>query len=128
MIPLLLAATLSTGVIAIDGDTLKLRDGTSLRLETINAPDHPRSAPCRTHKPGYVSDDAKAEAARAALQALITGRAVRWHPVDADRCRKGWQFGDTYGRAIIHASAGGVDLAKAMLAKGLVARMRGCRK
>ena len=79
MILFTLALTLSTGVIASDGDTLKLADGSTLRLEAIQAPDYPKSPPCKARKAGYVCDAEKADAARAYLQSLITGRAVRWH-------------------------------------------------
>lgn len=118
----LLAAVLSLGVVATDGDTLKMVDGTKLRLVDIQAPDYLKSLPCRERRSGYVCDDAKAKAAGDYLNRLIAGKAVRWTLVDADACVAGMQFGDRYGRAVVRAKVGGVDLSKAMIQAGHATR------
>jgi micrococcal nuclease len=106
VIILTLAATLCT---ATDGDSLRC-NGKSLRLLAINAPDFTRSPPCRQRRPGYICDNALADAAKRHLARTIRGKAITWRVVDYDR----------YRRAVVLAWADGRLIQCSMLASATV--------
>lgn len=89
----------------IDGDTLRLKDGKSVRLIGLNAPEiRHRGRPAEPY----------AESARRRLQALV----------DADdgyvRLHRGQQAQDNYGRMLAHAfDRQGRNLEAVLLAEGL---------
>ena len=89
----------------VDGDTLRLKDGRSVRMIGLNAPE--------TGKQGQ-SDEPYAVAARKRLQALVAqsdGRVGLW---------VGKQAQDRYGRTLAHVfGADGSNLEARLLADGL---------
>ncbi|UVE18255.1 thermonuclease family protein [Pseudomonas sp. LS44] len=89
----------------VDGDTLKLSDGRSVRLIGVNAPELAHHG--RTTEPF-------AEAARRQLQALVDGNQQRVS------LRVGEQPRDHYGRTLAHAyDARGRNFEAALLEAGL---------
>ena len=89
----------------VDGDTVRLKDGRSVRMIGLNAPE--------TAKKGH-SDEAYAVAARQRLQALVTASDGHLGLV-LGRERK-----DHYGRTLAHLyGADGENLEAQLLAEGL---------
>ena len=86
---------------AIDGDTLRC-DGERYRLLAIDAPE---LGPCRQ---GRVCVEGDPVASKSALAEMISGHQVEMTIVGKDR----------YGRALVTARAGGVDLSCAMIRAG----------
>lgn len=61
-----------------DGDgPLRCANGVKVRVAGVQSPDFERAEPCRTRKPGYVCDDAKAEAARRITHRLTYRKTLR---------------------------------------------------
>jgi endonuclease YncB( thermonuclease family) len=93
----------------IDGDTLRLADGTLVRLAAIEAPKRPLGGSTATPWP-------PADAARAALAALVAGRTVTLATIDPQS--------DRYGRLRAHLGlADGSWLQAVLVGRGL-ARVR----
>lgn len=89
----------------VDGDTLRLADGRSVRLIGLNAPERARDG--RPTEPF-------AEAARQRLQALVAANAGRVG------LRQGEPARDHYGRTLAHVyDAAGRNLEAQLLAEGL---------
>ena len=87
----------------IDGDTLDL-DGTRYRINGIDAPEAGQK--CKTERG---KNWACGDAATHALYALTNGQTVRCETLATD----------SYGRDIARCSAGGKDLAAAMVQQGM---------
>lgn len=65
-----------------DGDgPIHCANGVAIRIAGIQAPDFESASPCRQHKPGYVCDDAKAEASRLILMHLIYRQTLVCEPL-----------------------------------------------
>lgn len=96
----------------VDGDTIACADRTRLRLYGIDAPEMPGH--CRR---GRICAPGNPFASRESLRRLA-GTAVSYRIVDADRCRRGFQPFDRYGRRIAEVYARGVDLSFVQLKRG----------
>jgi endonuclease YncB( thermonuclease family) len=97
VIALLLCASAYT----VDGDTIGCANQpTHIRLLGIDAPDKTSSAPCRGHYGDHVCDDAKAAAATASMQHILSTGVVKLNPVTHDR----------YGRLVAQVFVGRRDL------------------
>jgi micrococcal nuclease len=100
-----------------DGDSIRCQDGTRLRLAGIDAPE---MSPCRR---GRICAPGNAVASRDNLRRLA-GRSVRYRIVDANLCRAGFQATDHYGRRVVRAYVGGIDLSRAQLRGGFAVAWR----
>jgi len=119
VIEILAAAVFACSPVEIvDGDGLRCA-GIAVRLAAIDAPDHPNSRKCRgaSKWPRWCDAD-RARASKAALAALVRGRAVSCVVVDASPFRDGFQRTDRYGRPVVRCSVGGRDLSAAQLTSG----------
>lgn len=112
MAPLLLCIVASV----YDGDTIRCADGARLRLAAIDAPEIrcPRKKVCAPGDP---------KASRNNLRRMA-GTSIRYRIVDANKCRRGFQATDPFGRRVVQAFAGGVDLSKAQLSGGFAISWR----
>lgn len=88
----------------IDGDTVELKGGAEVRLVGIQAPKLPLGRASVTKWP-------LADAAKAALEALVRGRDVT--------LAYGDRRGDRHGRQLAHVAVGGVWVQGEMLRQGL---------
>lgn len=71
-----------------DGDgALRCRNGHKVRVAGVQAPDYARAEPCRTRKPGYVCDDAKAAASQRVAARLTLHQRLSCQPVDRSYSR-----------------------------------------
>ncbi len=105
-----------------DGDNIRC-GGVEMRLAGIDAAELPGSPKCRPPVPAKADcNPAHAFAARAALRQLVRGKRVTFRIVDASPFIAGFQASDRFGRPVVRAFAGGVDLSEAMLASGKAAR------
>ena len=114
--PLLLCLVASVS----DGDSIRCQDGTRLRLAGIDAPE---MSHCRR---GRICAPGDPRASRDNLRRLA-GASIRYRIVDANLCKRGFQATDHYGRRVVRAFVGGVDLSKAQL-RGGFAMIWECRK
>lgn len=85
-----------------DGDTLRCRDGTRVRLAGIDAPELPGH--CRQGRQCVTGD---AAASRRALAQLASGRSLT--------CRS---VGTSYDRIVAFCQSNGVDLSCAQIRRG----------
>lgn len=102
---LLLATFLCTVVSVHDGDTLRCRDGTRVRLEAIDAPEVGECPRYRSCAPG------DALASRRALSVMVMGRTIRCTAT-----------GRSYGRVLAWCQANGTDVSCAMVRGGFAIR------
>lgn len=116
MLDLLLCAVAAV----TDGDSIRCKDGTRLRLAGIDAPE---MSLCRR---GRICAPGDPKASRDNLRRLA-GPSIRYRIVDANQCRRGFQATDPYGRRVVRTYAGGVDLGRAQLQGGFAIRWE-CRK
>lgn len=100
-----LAAFLCSVIAVHDGDTLRCRGGTRVRLEAIDAPEVGECPRYRTCAPG------DALASRRALRRMALGKTIR--------CQGD---GHSYDRIVAWCAAGGVDLSCAMYRGGYAVR------
>lgn len=71
-----------------DGDgPIHCRNGVSIRVAGIQAPDFETAPPCRTHRPDYVCDDRKAAAARDIVWRLVWRTTLTCAPLDRSHAR-----------------------------------------
>jgi endonuclease YncB( thermonuclease family) len=111
---ILAAALLSCSVAYVyDGDQIRCRDGVTLRLAGIDAPEFR----CRKRRCAPGDPIASRDALR-----RLAGARVRYRVVDADRCVPGFQAADRYGRPVALVYAGGRELGAAQLAAGRAIR------
>lgn len=87
----------------VDGDTLVVADGRSIRILGIDTPE--------THNPNMAGPQPLGEAATARLAALVAGRDVGLQADAADA--------DDYGRALRHVWVGRTLVAEQLLSEGL---------
>ena len=114
----MIALTLCLVAAVPDGDTIRCADGTRLRLAAIDAPEIGNH--CR---PGRRCAPGDPLASRANLRRLAPrGSWIRYEIVDANLCHRGFDWTDHYGRRVVRAWAGGVDLSAAQLRGGFAVR------
>jgi micrococcal nuclease len=87
----------------VDGDTLDLVDGRTVRLLGVDTPE--------THNPAMAGPQPLGEAAGARLRELVEGRSVQLEADATDR--------DHYGRLLRHVWLGRTLVAAALLREGL---------
>ncbi|MCY1672100.1 thermonuclease family protein [Novosphingobium sp. SL115] len=119
--PFLIALALTAAATCIahvsDGDTIRLRSGERVRLLGIDAPELSGSERCsarsrarlkHSRNPSWC-DPAKAEKAKAALEAFLMRGPVRLE-------RRGQ---DVYGRTLAHVTVNGRDAGDWLISRGL---------
>jgi micrococcal nuclease len=87
----------------VDGDTLDLADGRTVRVLGIDTPE--------THNPGLTGPQPLGPEATARLEQLVAGRTVALEPDTTDR--------DHYGRLLRHVWRGRVLVAEVLAREGL---------
>lgn len=87
----------------VDGDTVDLADGRTVRLLGLDTPE--------THNPNLTGPQPLGEEATARLRALAEGKSVALEPDATDR--------DHYGRSLRHLWLGRTLLAEVLLREGL---------
>ncbi len=107
--------------IPVDGDTIRC-GRQRIRIARIQAPDHPRSAPCRKRRPGYVCDPALYEASKSALAGMLSRGPARLIRVDCSPQRAGVQLLDPYRRPCVRVIVRGRDVGEAMVRGGYARR------
>lgn len=99
-----------------DGDTIRCADGTRLRLAGIDAPE----ISCQRRRPCNTSG---AIESRDNLRRLApAGTTISFRLTDANKCRRGFQATDPFGRSVVQAFSRGVDLGSAQLQAGYAVR------
>ncbi len=95
-----------------DGDgPFHCRNGVSVRLQGIQAPDFTRAEPCKKGKSGYVCSDRLARQSRDRMAALIKGRQL-----SCTATGKSWK------RTVATCSLAGKDLSCMAIRRGIATR------